>query len=369
MKPWSSIELASRYTYLAAKSYDYETGLLGTAQGQQVFNDVVASRALGDLTGDVPQSTVSTLGDSGLAGTMAQMNADFSVAEGRLGINNPDQNGTLFSLRKELFRLPEDPTSTGDDEAWQQTLQQHIVPDVMTDAAVASQCRNIAKPDGSPVPGIVITFSTSIEHGKNLFGRDSAAGDHNFSPGNYATKIFSVGVVMPGYVGMDPYAFFGSGGGSPASNDPDALNATPYVYLIPVGIDRMLAPPLGDTNTIRSWKVDDQALPLPYNLGATAFNSTQFFNANGTLSEQPWIIRKHQPFRPVDDPAFFYSLVPEEFTSRRLIGRSVWNTSWKLVIPAYGLLQDPDEQTGLDRFTRSVKDIQLFLRTYSHSGN
>ena len=174
---------------------------------------------------------------------------------------------------------------------------------------------------------------------------------------------------MPGYVGMDPYAFFGSGGGSPASNDPDALNATPYVYLIPVGVDRMLAPPLGDTNTIRSWKVDDQALPLPYNLGATAFNSTQFFNANGTLSEQPWIIRKHQPFRPVDDPAFFYSLVPEEFTSRRLIGRSVWNTSWKLVIPAYGLLQDPDEQTGLDRFTRSVKDIQLFLRTYSHSGN
>ena len=26
-------------------------------------------------------------------------------------------------------------------------------------------------------------------------------------------------------------------------------------------------------------------------------------------------------------------------------------------------------QTALDRFTASVKDIQLFLRTYSHSGN
>jgi hypothetical protein len=39
----------------------------------------------------------------------------------------------------------------------------------------------------------------------------------------------------------------------------------------------MLAPPLGDTNTVRTWTVQDQALPLPYNLGNTAFNSTQFF--------------------------------------------------------------------------------------------
>ena len=360
-------DLASRYTYLAAKSYDYETGLLGSTQGQTVFNNIVASRALGDLTNGVPQATVSTLGDAGLAGTMAQMNADFSVAEGRLGINNPDQNGTLFSLRRELFRLPDDPTATGDDEAWQQTLEQHFKPDLMLDSDIAAQCRNLRKPDGSAVPGIVMEFSSVIEHGKNFFGLGSAAGDHNYSPSNFATKIFSVGVVLPGYVGMDPYAVLTPGAGSPNTNSANALNATPYVYLIPVGMDRMLAPAFGDTNTVRSWKVDDQALPLPYNLGATAFNSTQFFTANGTLSEQPWILRKHQAFRPVDDPAFFYSLIPQEFTSSRLIGRSVWNSSWKLVIPAYGLLQN--EQEGLTRFAASVKDIQIFLRTYSNSGN
>jgi hypothetical protein len=45
----------------------------------------------------------------------------------------------------------------------------------------------------------------------------------------------------------------------------------------------------------------------------------------------------------------------------------VWNNSWKIVIPAFTLLKN--EQTGLDRFAASVKDIQLFLRTYSHSGN
>jgi hypothetical protein len=49
------------------------------------------------------------------------------------------------------------------------------------------------------------------------------------------------------------------------------------------------------------------------------------------------------------------------------VGRSVWNTRWKIVIPGYTLLLDP--QDGLNRFAASVTDIQLFLRTYSNSGN
>ena len=363
----SLFDLASRYTYLAAKSYDYETGLLGTTQGQAVFAKIVASRSLGDLTGGVPQSTVSTLGDAGLAGSMAQMNADFSVAEGRLGINNPDQNGTVFSLRKELFRKLDPLGGSIDDTEWQQTMEQFIKANVLTDSDVATQCRNLRKPDGSPVPGLVIPFSTSILHGRNFFGLQLAGGDHNYSPSNYATKIYNVGISLPGYVGMDAYAAGNMGSGAPASDDPNVLSATPYVYLIPCGKDYMLAPPLGDTNALRSWEVDDQALPLPYNLGANDFNSTQFFNANGTLNEQPWIVRKHPAFRAVSDATFFYSNVPTEFTNSRLIGRSVWNGQWKLVIPAYSLLYD--EQTGLDRFVITVKDIQLFIRTYSHSGN
>ena len=360
-------DLASRYTYLAAKSYDYETGLLGSTQGQAVISKIVSSRALGDLSGGKPQATVSTLGDSGLAGTMAQLQADFSVAEGRLGINNPDTNGTLISLRQELFRLRNDPTVTDDDKAWQQTLEQHMVVDLMNDPDVAAQCLNIRKPDGSPVAGMVIPFGSTIQHGKNFFGLPTAAGDHNFSPSNFATKIYSAGVVFEGYLGMDPYAEGVPGAGGPDTNSPNALNATPYVYLIPVGVDKMLAPPLGDTGIERSWQVQDQALPLPYNLGATAFSSTQFFSADGTLTEQPWITRKHQSFRPVDDAAFFFGLQKSEFQSSRLVGRSVWNTQWKLVIPAYSLLSD--EQTGLNRFAASVDDIKLFLRTYSNSGN
>ena len=360
-------DLAGRYTYLAAKSYDYETGLLGTTAGQQVISNIVASRALGDLSGDQPQASVSTLGDAGLAGTLAQLNADFSVAEGRLGINNPDPYGTLFSLRGELFRIQDDPTKTSDDDAWKQAVQQHIVTDLMADPDVARYCNNLKKPDGSRAPGIVISFGSTIQHGKNFFGLPLAAGDHAYTPSSYATKIMSSGVVLKGYEGMDPYAFGTPGAGSPASGGANALSASPYVYLIPCGSDYMLAPPLGDTNTLRSWTVHDQALPLPYNLGASAFNTTNFFDANGTLSEQPWILRKHQAFRPVSDPAFFYSSIPTEFTNTRLVGRSVWNGRWKIVIPAYTLLEN--EQDALNRFVASVTDIQLFLRSYSNSGN
>ena len=55
------------------------------------------------------------------------------------------------------------------------------------------------------------------------------------------------------------------------------------------------------------------------------------------------------------------------YTNARLIGRSVWNSNWKLVIPGRTLRADPD--VGLDVFLETVTDIQLFLRTYSYSGN
>lgn len=360
-------DLAGRYTYLAAKSYDYETGLLGSAQGRDVFSNIVASRALGDLTNGVPQATTSTLGDSGLAGTMARLQSDWTVAKGRLGINNPDTYGTLFSLRHEKFRILNDPAITRDDEAWRQTLEQHIVRDVSADPDVARNCGGIWKADGSAVPGIIIPFSTTIEQGANFFGQPLAGGDHAYSSSSFATKIYAAGMCFPGYVGMDVFANGTPVGGPPNANSPLALSATPYIYLIPCGSDTMRAPALGDTGVIRSWDVKDQALPLPFNLGATQFSETQFFTAQDTLTERPWITRKHQSFRAVADPQLFYSLLPDEFTCRRLVGRSAWNGQWKIVIPAYTLLNN--EQEGLNRFVASVKDIQLFLRTYSHSGN
>ena len=184
-------DLAGRYTYLAAKSYDYETGLLGTTAGQAgdlQHRQPPARSAIS--AGGQPQASVSSLGDAGLAGTLAQLNADFSVAEGRLGINNPDPYGTLFSLRGELFRIRTDGATSSDDDAWQQTLQQHIVSDLM------SRCRRgslLQQPDARPTaprcPASSFPSARPSSKGKNFFGLPAAAGDHSFSPRSFATKI------------------------------------------------------------------------------------------------------------------------------------------------------------------------------------
>ena len=57
----------------------------------------------------------------------------------------------------------------------------------------------------------------------------------------------------------------------------------------------------------------------------------------------------------------------------RLVGRSVWNTRWVLIIPA-GTLHN-DRAQALDWFiggqygTNGVSDIKLFFQTYSYAGN
>ena len=51
----------------------------------------------------------------------------------------------------------------------------------------------------------------------------------------------------------------------------------------------------------------------------------------------------------------------------RLIGRSVWNTRWLLIIPA-GTLHS-DRQRALDTFINGVSDIKVFFQTYAYSGN
>ena len=64
-----------------------------------------------------------------------------------------------------------------------------------------------------------------------------------------------------------------AGGNSPSTPgggflDPNGLSATPYVYLVPVGVDSMRSPPFGDESMIRTWNVKDVAVPIPFNIGA-----------------------------------------------------------------------------------------------------
>lgn len=243
----------------------------------------------------------------------------------------------------------------------------------------------IASSDGLPVPGIVLSFGTTIADGLNLFGKPLAAGDHAFSPSSFATKIFAVGVALEGYRGMDGVTPISSavqfaGANSPSDPsiaflDPQALSATPYVYLIPVGVDSMRSPPLGDSSVIRSWIVNDVTIPLPFNIGASEFSTKKLYQSGDSLTDLLFSVRKHQAFRPVASTDAFNQgvygddgiFLPTPYTNRRLIGRSVWNSRWKLVITGKTLLNDPDE--GIDRFLQTVKDIKLHFVTYSYSGN
>jgi hypothetical protein len=121
--------------------------------------------------------------------------------------------------------------------------------------------------------------------------------------------------------------------------------------------------------------VDDVTIPLPFNIGGTDFSTKQLYQSSESLTEALFSIRKHQSFRPVSTTAAFAgniygatgSLQPSQYTNRRLIGRSVWNSKWKLIIPGYELLNNPNE--GLDRFIQTVTDVKLHLVTYSYSGN
>ncbi len=362
--------LAGEYAYLAAQAYDYETGLLNTSQGKSFLARIINAQALGVVSGGLPQYAGSDTGDPGLSSALAEMKADFDVLKGRLGFNNPDGYGTLASMRTENFRIL---NSADGNSHWTDVLNQHRVTDILADPDVNRYCLQVNDGSGLPVPGIIIDFSTVIANGLNLFGQPLAAADHDFSATAFANKIFAVGVDFDGYIGMDNP----TGAASPTdpSTDPNGLAATPYVYLIPCGVDSMRSPPLGDTSSVRTWSVDDVTIPLPFNISAADFSSAPNYIAANSLSEPLFSIRKHQAFRPVSTatvltPAAFSSggsLTKTSFTNSRLIGRSVWNSHWKLVIPGRTLLNDPN--AGLDRFIKTVRDIKLYFVTYSYSGN
>lgn len=375
-------DLSARYAYLAANAYDYDTGLLNTSKGRDFVARIVDSRALGVVKNGEPQFAGSNLGDPGLSSVLAEMRADWDVVKGRLGFNNPTAYGTTFSLRTEKHRIL--PTEEGRN-AWKDILIGSRRANLLEDPDVRRYCMQIDSANGLPVPGLVVEFETTIADGYNFFGQTLQPWDHNFDSSSFATKIFGAGVAFEGYVGMDnPVAnsgAIGAAGGQSAGDpnlaflDPNALGATPGIYLVPVGLDSMRSPALGDAGNVRTWSVDDVTIPLPFNIGGSEFSSKALYQTSDSLTEPLFGVRKHASFRPVSTTAAFTSAIygnngslqRSQFTNTRLIGRSVWNSKWKLVIPGNKLLHDPDE--GLRRFIDSVTDIKLHLVTYSYSGN
>jgi hypothetical protein len=351
--------MARRYVYLAAKAYDYETGLLRQdgavgQPGREFLSQIVRSRALGRFLDDGTPLPGGSTGDPGLADIMARMNANWFVLEGRLNFNNPQTEAGIFSLRQELFRIP-----PGDafDKTWREVLAKYKVADVRDLLEYRTYCLPFS-PAGAAEPALVIPFSTTINFRENFFGLPLTAGDNAYDSTHFATKARGIGVWFANYRNT-------------------MLANQPRVYLVPVGSDRMRVPD-GVGETVRSWDILDQALPIPYPLSNESWMRPDWNIRADVLGGEFFVRRRYASLRAYHDSGFNMA---EMTLNSRLIGRSVWNTKWLLIIPGGTLLADAEK--GLEQFIRGrelaygsgtydgqgVKDVKLYFLTYSYSGN
>ncbi len=347
----ASFDLAARYAYLTSTAYDFETCQLGTstAAGRRFLTDIVRERSLGQFLDDEP-----LVGVNGLSDPLARLHQNYIVLEPQLGIGNPQFETGRFSLREQLYRLRD-----SSDTAWQDQLQLSRVADLWAIPEFRRYCRPFAPESAGPQPGLVITFQTDITFGNNVFGLPLAGGDAAYDSSQFATKIQGVGVWLENYDGQ-------------------GLSTTPRVYLVPVGSDILRSPSSTDL-AVREFDIVDQAIPVSFPVGSSELNSTSWIPSNDALASPMAQIRQFSRIMARHDAGFD----PEEVVpDTRLIGRSVWNTRWMLVIPGGTFLNSPND--GLDTFIKGklvpgtttgqrdgngVKDIKIVFHSYAYSGN
>jgi len=318
-------------------AYDFETQLLGghAGAGRQFLTDIIRQRSLGQVENGVPIA-----GRHGLADPLARLSLNFGVLKGQLGFNNPQTETGRFSIRSELLRL-----RGSSDTDWRTELKKRIVPNLWDIPEFRRYCRPFAPESAGPQPGLVIRFPTTITFGLNYFNWPLGGGDNAYDPTLFATKVRSAGIWFSDYNGS-------------------GLSLTPRVYLVPAGAD-VLRSPSGNNLETREWRVVDQKIPVPFPIGFSSLSDTSWIPMNDSLSDQLADIRRFSSFRAYHDSGIFDPA--ETINDSRLIGRSVWNTDWMLIIPGGTFLFDPNQ--GLDTFINSVSDIKIFFQTYAYSGN
>ncbi len=358
----AQFDLAAMYVYLAANAYDYETNLREgdpRRPGQEFMTQILRARSIGLIQNGAPVLNTGK-GDGGLADAMARMIETWNNnLKGPLGFNNPSQETGRFSLRSELFRIQ---GGSAGNALWRETLRQHVVSNLLVLPEFQRYCVPFVDPPyQQQEPAIVIPFSTTVTWTENLFGWPAGGGDNNFDVTSFATKVRAAGIWFANYNNL-----YGSG-----------MINTPRVYLVPVGSDVMRTPRrfAGDTSVIREWKLLDQLLPLCTAIVPGDLSGQDWMpitdTLNGTLAE----IRRFGFMLAYHDAGFNQSQIT---SSSRLIGRSVWNTRWLLIIPAGSL--HSDRQEGLARFIdgplvggqrtgNGVTDIKLYFQTYAFPNN
>lgn len=357
----AQFDLAARYVYLAAVAFDYETCLLNTHQrsGARFLKDIVSKRALGEIRDGQPLPAGSH--DPGLAGSMYALNAAFSAYRTELRLDQGVTRERLFSLRSGWFRIG---ASGSANEVWKETLRRNRVANLWDIPEFRRHCR---PPRPEPVtgePGLVIEFPSMIQEGFNFFGWPAGGGEsgRGYNPTFFAARIRSVGIWFSNYDSTSQ------------GTDPD-----PYAWLVPVGADILRAPGSDDFR-FREWQVIEQELPRPlFEFGDVGNLGTSWIPMLDALDGSFGAVRRYNAVDVShDDPQQLLN-TQKVTTDSFLVGRSVANTRWMLIIPGVGLYgSDPNE--GLERFINGariggqftgvgVTDIKVYFETVHHSGN
>ncbi len=335
----SMFDVAARFAYMAAKAYDYETNLdsRDPASPKPILTDIIRERTIGQY-----KDGQYIVGQGGIGEALTRLKTNFSALKTQMGLNNPQSETSRMSLRYELFRITKDPATDAD---WHTELLTHRIDDLWTVPEFRKFCRPFVSEETGAQPGLVIPFTTNIISGKNFFGRPLGGFDHAYDSTNFATKVRSVGIWFEGY-------------------DNSLLSETPRIYLVPVGLDFMMVPNSTALDT-REWTVLDQKIPVPLPVGESDLANPDWFPSLDSLNGPMVQIRKYSSARAYHDTGYF--TVNEMNYDSRLIGRSVWNSRWMLIVPGATFNFDPDY--GIDTFIDMVTDIKLMFETYSISGN
>jgi hypothetical protein len=288
----------------------------------------------------------------------------WAVLKGRLGYNNPSQFNYEFSLRHELFRIA--PGSAGSTQ-WRERLQSFRVANMLDDPEFRRFC---IKPQGGSIttePALVIPFSTAINNGQNFFSWPLGGGDHAFPSTHQAIKVRTAGVGFTNY----------------NSAITSGLSATPYVYLVPAGEDVQRVATDGFTR--RTWRVLDQLIPAPFLLtdNDPALLDPAFLPTVDTLGSGNFAYGQLRLFPQMrayhDGVNGGYNSSDTSMMSSRLIGRSVWNTRWLLIIPG-STFNGSNPSSGLNQLINGrlvngvrdgngISDIRIRFDTSGYSGN
>ncbi len=378
----AQFDLASRYAYLAVQAFDYETNLLGSGLHIGRFEDtdealeaIIQARSPGALVARTPA------GGAGLTGVLFELGTAFEVLESALRL--PQAERREFSLRRSLFQIP--PAGDQNHTDWRNLLAAKVVDlrDQLDVRGIAQieQTIALALLEGKEPKAIVLRFPTAVGDSgdANFFLQRALGGDPGFSPEHLTSKVLRCGVYLANY-----RHGFGK------------LSPTPYVYLIPGGASVMRIPVAAQPAAVRParrFQLVDQLIPQVLSTFLDGSSGTWRVPAGHELesAEMAWRPgqllqgcagetcflgqpRKINPFVAGND-----STDPgnpgREPRYGGLLGRTVWNTEWILVIPARNLgAEGLDPDLGLQWFLNGqetgqgvgVTDILLLFDAYSY---